>query len=99
MSLVPTTCAGAGWPAASASVHAMTWPSASAGSGWRVPSQSAQAGAGASSPVTPASKASVNWLTMRCDRRCSGGSASLALASSAARSPVVIATLASGSTM
>ena len=99
MSLAPTTCSGTGWLLSSASVQAMTSPPASAGSGWRVPSQSTQAGAGASSPVTPGSKASVNWVTISLDRRSPSGSASLALASSAARSPVVIATLASASVM
>ena len=54
---------------------------------------------GASGPVTLPSKASVKCVTIRCASRWPSGRASLARASSAARSEVVRATLASGSVM
>jgi hypothetical protein len=69
------------------------------GSAWCVSSQSRQASGGASAPVTLPSKASVNWVTIRCCRRWPSGSASLARGQLAARSAVVMATLASGSVM
>ena len=80
----PPSCAGGGMAVRPARrSRPCTAPPSSAGSGWRVSSQSRQAGAGASSPCTSASKASVNCVTIRCASRSSGGSALLALASSA----------------
>jgi len=76
-----------------------TWPDASAGSGWRVSSQSRQVSGGASGPASAASKASVYWVTMRCARRWPSGSCASALAISAATAPVAMATFASGSRM
>ena len=49
--------------------------------------------------AAPGSSASVNWVTIRCASRPASGIASLAWASSGARSAVVIATLASPSPM
>ncbi len=70
----PTSSAGSGSSLASASSQPSTLPPASGGSGWRVSSQSCQAAGGAQAPVAAASKASVNWVTIRCARRCCAGS-------------------------
>ena len=95
----PARCEDGSRPGDNALLQSSTRPSSKSGAGWRVPSHSIQAAGGAFSPCARASKASVKCVMTKCDKRSLAGSALLARASSAARSAVVMATLASGSVM